>query len=138
VGCGVEIRDQMLAQTGAPPDQIVVCCGGGGLASGVVLSNRDAEIVVVEPEGWDDMRRSLECGKIVPVGDDPPATDCDALQTLKVAPITFDILRARGVRGIAVTLKFITRCGSRLKNCIWWLSRAVQWRWLQFSLEKSK
>jgi len=101
--CGIEICDQMVTQTGAPPDQIIACCGGGGLASGIVLANPDAEIVVVEPEGWDDMRRSLECGVIVSVKDNPPATDCDALQTLKVAPITFDILSARGVRGIAVS-----------------------------------
>jgi len=101
--CGIEIRDQMIKHTGRAPDQIIACCGGGGLASGIALANPNAEIVVVEPEGWDDMRRSLECGKIVTVGDNPPATDCDALQTLKVAPITFDILKERGVRGIAVS-----------------------------------
>lgn len=101
--CGLEIREQMLALTGSDPDQIVVCCGGGGLASGSALANPDAHVVVVEPEGWDDMKRSLEGGAIVPVEKNPPATECDALQTLTVAPITFDILRDRNVKGVAVS-----------------------------------
>ncbi|AMO71736.1 threonine ammonia-lyase [Sphingorhabdus sp. M41] len=101
--CGVEIREQMLARTGYQPDQLVICCGGGGLASGTALANPDAKIMVVEPEGWDDMKRSLEGGAIVPVGNNPPATDCDALQTLTVAPITFNILKDRNATGVAVS-----------------------------------
>ncbi len=101
--CGIEIREQMLARTGSEPDQIVACCGGGGLASGSAVANPEARIVTVEPEGWDDMKRSLEGGTIVPVGKDPPATECDALQTLRVSSITFDILRDRGATGVAVS-----------------------------------
>ena len=101
--CGLEIRQQMLARTGAEPDQILVCCGGGGLAAGTALANPNAQIVVVEPEGWDDMKRSLELGTIVPVGENPPATECDALQTMMVSPITFGILQDRGAKGLAVT-----------------------------------
>lgn len=101
--CGLEVREQMLARIGSEPDQLVVCCGGGGLASGTALANPDATIVVVEPEGWDDMKRSLELGTIVPVEQDPPATECDALQTLMVSPITFGILRDRNATGFAVT-----------------------------------
>jgi len=101
--CGVEIRQQMLTLTGAGPDQIIACCGGGGLASGSALANPEARIVVVEPEGWDDMKRSLQGGVIVPVEKDPPATECDALQTLRVAPITFDILKARNALGLSVS-----------------------------------
>ncbi|MEO9600874.1 threonine/serine dehydratase [Parasphingorhabdus sp.] len=101
--CGLEIREQMIARTGSAPDQLVVCCGGGGLASGSALANPDAKIAVVEPEGWDDMKRSLEGGTIVPVKENPPATDCDALQTLLVSPITFAILHQREATGIAVS-----------------------------------
>lgn len=101
--CGLEIREQMLALTGAEPDQIVACCGGGGLATGSALANPDARIIVVEPEGWDDMARSLAAGTIVPVEPNPPATECDALQTLRVAPITFEILKARNATGLSVT-----------------------------------
>ena len=101
--CGVEIREQMLAQVGSVPDQIVVCCGGGGLASGTALANPDARMIAVEPEGWDDMKRSLELGAIVPVDKNPPATECDALQTMQVAQITFDILRDRNAVGLSVS-----------------------------------
>lgn len=101
--CGYEIREQMHEHTGKVPDQIVACCGGGGLATGAALINPDADIVVVEPEGWDDMKQSLETGSILPVQNNPPPTDCDALQTLMVSPITFEILQERGAIGIAVT-----------------------------------
>ncbi len=100
---GTEMRAQMLALTGAVPGRIIACCGGGGLATGSALANPEADIVVVEPEGWEDMTRSLECGEIVPVGANPPPTLCDALQTMRVSPLTFDILKARGAQGFSVT-----------------------------------
>ncbi|MEM8918956.1 MAG: threonine/serine dehydratase [Pseudomonadota bacterium] len=101
--CGIEMREQVVDRTGHAPDQIVACCGGGGLASGIILSNPDCKIIVAEPEGWDDMRRSLELGRIVPVKDHPPSTNCDALQTLEVAPITFDILAQHDATGVAIS-----------------------------------
>jgi threonine dehydratase len=73
------------------------------LASGIALACPDAEIVCVEPEGWDDMGRSLELGEIVPVADGAPRTFCDALQTPRVSPITFSILERCGARSVAVT-----------------------------------
>lgn len=95
---GLDILEQMPVA----PRQIVVPCGGGGLASGIALACPDAEIVVVEPEGWDDMRRSLELGEIVPVEPDAPQTLCDAIQTPRVSPITYGILRQHGARALAV------------------------------------
>ena len=95
---GLEILEQMPI----PPRRIVVPCGGGGLASGIALVCPDAEMVIVEPEGWDDMRRSLALGEIVSVAADAPATLCDALQTPRVSPITFEILRARRAEALAV------------------------------------
>ena len=41
--------------------------------------------------------------QIVPVEPDAPATLCDALQTPRVSPITFGILRERGAEALAVT-----------------------------------
>ena len=96
---GLEIVEQL----GRAPQRIVVPCGGGGLASGIALAVPEAEIVVVEPEGWDDMARSLEAGRIVPVRPNPPPTMCDAIQTLHVAQLTLDILRARSARALAVS-----------------------------------
>jgi threonine dehydratase len=60
-------------------------------------------VCCVEPEGWDDMTRSLEAGEILEVGEDAPPTSCDALQTTRVSPITFGILAANGARGVAVS-----------------------------------
>jgi threonine dehydratase len=96
---GLEIVEQL----GRPPKRIAVPCGGGGLASGIALAVPEAEMVVVEPEGWDDMARSLEGGEIVPVGPDAPGTFCDAIMTPRVSPITFGILRDRNARALAVT-----------------------------------
>src|SRR4051812_45860586 len=96
---GLEILEQMSA----PLQRIIIPCGGGGLASGIALACPDARIVIVEPEGWDDMARSLETGEIVSVAADAPTTFCDALQTPRVSPITFDILRERGAEALSVS-----------------------------------
>jgi threonine dehydratase len=96
---GLEILEQMPV----PPRRIVVPCGGGGLSSGIALACPDAEIVIVEPEGWDDMKRSLETGEIVPVEPGAPSTLCDALQTPRVSPITFGILQDRNAKALWVS-----------------------------------
>jgi threonine dehydratase len=96
---GLEIAEQL----GRSPARIVIPCGGGGLASGIALAVPDAEIVIVEPEGWDDMGRSLELGEIVPVRADAPNTFCDALQTPRVSPITFGILKDRNAVALSVS-----------------------------------
>ncbi|WP_375288854.1 threonine/serine dehydratase [Sphingomonas sp.] len=100
---GVEAAAQMEAAGLGAPAHVVVPCGGGGLAAGIALALKDAAITVVEPEGWDDMRRSLEASWILPVGDSPPPTACDALQTKQVSPLTFDVLSRRDARGVAVS-----------------------------------
>jgi threonine dehydratase len=100
---GIEAMTQMVEAKLPDPSNVVVPCGGGGLAAGLALALPQAEIIVVEPEGWDDMRRSLEAGWIEPVGDNPPQTACDALQTKEVSPLTFDVLSRRGATGVAVS-----------------------------------
>lgn len=100
---GIEAMTQMIEMKLPDPAQVLVPCGGGGLAAGIALALPDAEMTVVEPEGWDDMRRGLEAGWIEPVGDNPPPTACDALQTRQVSPLTFDVLSRRGVTGVAVS-----------------------------------
>jgi threonine dehydratase len=94
---------EILAQCPVPIRKVVVCCGGGGLAAGIALACPEAEIVIVEPEGWDDMGRSLSLGHIVPVAADAPPTSCDALQTPLVSPLTFGVLKARGASSAAVS-----------------------------------
>ncbi|MNC87275.1 Phenylserine dehydratase [compost metagenome] len=57
----------------------------------------------VEPEGWDDVCRSLEAGSIQRVAPDAPPTACDALQTLATRPINFAVLVARCERWLRVS-----------------------------------
>jgi threonine dehydratase len=96
---GLEIVEQL----GRTPARIVIPCGGGGLAAGIALAVPETEIAIVEPAGWDDMARSLEIGEIVSVQPDAPNTFCDALQTPRVSPITFGILRERNAQAISVS-----------------------------------
>ena len=100
---GIEAAIQMKARGTDGPDKIVACCGGGGLSAGLALACPDAEIVAVEPEGWDDVTRSLAAGEILSVEDLAAPTECDALQTPQTWPINFAVLQARGVRGVVVT-----------------------------------
>jgi threonine dehydratase len=96
---GLEIVEQL----GRSPKLIVTPCGGGGLASGLALAVPEAEIVIVEPEGWDDMAHSLERGEIVPVSPDAPSTLCDAIMTPRVSPITLGVLNARNAKALSVS-----------------------------------
>ncbi len=100
---GIEAGAQMAALGMGVPSRVVIPCGGGGLSAGIALALKDSAITVVEPEGWDDMRRSLEASWIEPVGPNPPPTACDSLQTLRVSPLTFDVLSRRDATGVAVS-----------------------------------
>ena len=96
---GVEIAGQL----GRAPDKVIVPCGGGGLSSGIALALPESQILAVEPEGWDDMGRSIEAGEPVPVTEPAPPTRCDALQTKLVSPLTVGALRSRGAYGLSVS-----------------------------------
>ncbi|WP_267435554.1 pyridoxal-phosphate dependent enzyme [Sphingomonas sp. GM_Shp_1] len=100
---GIEAAAQMAVLGLGAPAHVVTPCGGGGLAAGLTLALPEAKVTVVEPEGWDDMRRSLEAGWIEPVGENPPPTACDSLQTPRVSPLTFEVLARRGAEGVAVS-----------------------------------
>jgi threonine dehydratase len=100
---GIEIAEQLRQRGLSGPDQIVACCGGGGLASGLSLACPDAEIIIVEPEGWDDIIRSLEAGEILPVDDLTHPTYCDALQTPQTYKINFEVLQRRVSKGVSVS-----------------------------------
>lgn len=96
---GVEIAQEL----GRQPPLVIVPCGGGGLSAGIALALPKSRILVAEPEGWDDMSRSLAGGAIVPVEEPAPPTRCDALQTKLVSPLTFGALRDAGATGVAVS-----------------------------------
>ena len=117
---GLEILDQLREAGAGEPPVIAMPVGGGGLASGIALACPDARIIGAEPEGWDDMARSLASGTIESVGPDAPPTLCDALQTMRGSPITFAILRDREAQIIAVSEHEV--------------ADAVRWAWAEHRL----
>lgn len=100
---GLEAEAQLKARGIEGPLHIIACCGGGGLSAGLSLACPDALISIAEPEGWDDVIRSLDAGMIQPVADQSHPTPCDALQTPCTFPINFDILKGRVHSSAAVT-----------------------------------
>ncbi len=96
-----------LAAMGETADLALVCCGGGGLAGGFAAGSR-LPTIIVEPAGYDDVCRSLAAGQILPV-ENPGPTRCDALQTLRMAEITFATLRHHGATGVAVSEAEVAR-----------------------------
>ena len=78
---GLELAEQAHAHE-TMLDAVLIPCGGGGLTSGcaIALAEKcpDAAVYAVEPEGFDDTRRSLAAGKRL--RNDPEARSiCDAL-----------------------------------------------------------
>ncbi|MDN3645666.1 threonine/serine dehydratase [Pontixanthobacter aestiaquae] len=96
---GIEIVQQLAQE----PSRIVACCGGGGLAAGLSLACPDAEIVPVEPVGWDMVGQALRAGAIVRAPQDAPKTICDALQPPATAEINLSVLKGRSEPSVTVT-----------------------------------
>jgi threonine dehydratase len=100
---GLEAEAQLEARGIKGQLHIIACCGGGGLSGGLGLACPDALLSIAEPEGWDDVIRSLAAGEIVPVKDQSFTTPCDALQTPQTYPINFEVLNGRVSSSAAVT-----------------------------------
>lgn len=100
---GLEAETQLKARGIGGPIHLISCCGGGGLSGGLALACPEATLSIAEPEGWDDVIRSLAAGEIVSVTDQHHPTPCDALQTPRTYPINFDILKHRVASSAVVT-----------------------------------
>jgi len=91
--------------------RIVVGVGGGGLFSGIAAAVRGrgsrADLVGVQPRGSDNLRPSLEQGRVV-LGP-PPSTFADGLATRQIGELPFRILRAAGARAVSVDDRTIAR-----------------------------
>jgi len=100
---GLEIA-QDAAALGIEQADVLVCCGGGGLTSGVALGLSETRLRArpVEPEGFDDVARSLREGKIVHNAA-LTGSICDAIITPAPGQITFPILAQRCGPGLTVT-----------------------------------
>lgn len=102
---GLEIARQ-AADMGVDQADVLVCCGGGGLTSGIALALEShapgLRARPCEPEGFDDVKRSLATGQI----QNNNATSgniCDAILTPQPGDITFPILRRLCGPGLSVT-----------------------------------
>ncbi len=91
---------------GLVPDAFAVCTGGGGLTAGCVLAFEAlaprAEVFAVEPEGWDDTKRSLEAGRRV-ANTVTGSGLCDALLSKQPGALTFAINHRHLAGGVVVT-----------------------------------
>ncbi len=92
---GLELGRHALAK-GLKLDAVFAPCGGGGLIAGsglcIAALFPECRIMAVEPEGYDETRRSLTAdSRQVVLGH--PATICDALMAPTPGAITFAINR---------------------------------------------
>ncbi|MEP1199204.1 threonine ammonia-lyase [Tateyamaria sp.] len=102
---GLEIVTQ-ARDAGVENADILVCCGGGGLTSGIALA-AEAEapglrVRPVEPEGFDDVARSLRSGGIER-NNRVSGNICDAIITPQPGDITFPIMHRLCGPGLVVT-----------------------------------
>jgi len=103
--CGLELAEQ-AAEAGVREADVLVCCGGGGLSSGIALA-LEAEaprlrVRTVEPEGYDDVARSLAAGRRLS-NRGAPGSICDAIVTPSPGELTFPILARRAGPGMSVS-----------------------------------
>ncbi len=102
---GLEIAEDMTA-LGVTEADVMVCCGGGGLTSGIALAlAADAPGLrarPAEPEGFDDVTRSLISGKIERNAR-LSGSLCDAIITPQPGNLTFPIMQKLCGPGVVVT-----------------------------------
>jgi threonine dehydratase len=102
---GLEIVEQ-CAEAGVVPDQVFINCSGGGLTAGCAIAIKSqlpaTSIHPVEPDDYDDTRRSLISGKREQA-DVSARSICDSLQVATPGEITFRINRELLGDGITVS-----------------------------------
>ncbi|UWQ33416.1 threonine/serine dehydratase [Leisingera sp. M527] len=103
--CGLEVAEQ-AADKGVAKAEVLVNCGGGGLSSGIALALEarapGLRVRPVEPEGFDDVTRSLAAGEIQQ-NPSPSGSICDAILTPQPGEITFPILSRLCGPGLVIT-----------------------------------
>ncbi len=102
---GLELARQARA-LGVTEGDVLICCGGGGLTSGIALAlERHAPGLrprPCEPEGFEDVKRSLASGTIQS-NDATSGNICDAILTPQPGQITFPILQRLCGPGLSVS-----------------------------------
>tara|TARA_R110000787_G_scaffold35458_3_gene91083 strand:- start:2469 stop:3440 length:972 start_codon:yes stop_codon:yes gene_type:complete len=118
---GLEIAEQAAA-LGITKADVIVCCGGGGLTSGIALAlEADApglRVRPAEPEGFDDVARSLRSGRIER-NNRMAGSICDAIISPQPGDITFPILKRLAGPGLVISdteaLQAMAHAFNRLK-----------------------
>src|SRR5665213_703978 len=102
---GAEIVED-LERLGVKPEIVVIGASGGGLAAGTSLGVKarvpEAAFYTVEPEGFDDTRRSFVSGNREH-NERVSGTICDALMSNMPGELTFPITQRLIGQGLAVT-----------------------------------
>lgn len=102
---GLEIAADMSA-AGVTEADVMVCCGGGGLTAGIALALAaeapGLRVRPAEPEGFDDVTRSLTTGTIQR-NEKLSGSLCDAIITPQPGDLTFPILQEHCGPGVVVS-----------------------------------
>ncbi|WP_282152638.1 threonine ammonia-lyase [Ruegeria atlantica] len=102
---GLELARQ-TADLGIEKADVLVCCGGGGLTSGIALALEGhapgLRARPCEPQGFDDVKRSLATGHIQS-NNAASGNICDAILTPEPGQITFPILNRLCGPGLSVS-----------------------------------
>ena len=109
--CGIELVEQ-ARDAGVTLGTVLTGASGGGLTAGLALAlgefSPGARLYTVEPEHFDDYRRSLEAGERL--SNAPGAASmCDALMSPTPGVIPFAINRDRLAGGLVVTEAEVAR-----------------------------
>ena len=102
---GLEIAEQ-APEVGIDAAEVLICTGGGGLSAGISLALAakapKMKVRTCEPQGFDDVRISLETGAIT-AHNSPAKGLCDAILTPAPGEMTFPILHRLAGQGIVVS-----------------------------------
>lgn len=118
---GLEIAEQATEKK-IPEADVLICCGGGGLTSGIALALESRAPGLrarpAEPEGFDDVTRSLAIGQ--PQKNAAlSGSICDAIVTPTPGKLTFPIMSRLCGSGLVVSdeeaLRAMALAWSRLK-----------------------
>lgn len=100
--CGLEIAHDVDVSEA----EVIVCCGGGGLSAGIALALEahapGLRVRTAEPEGFDDMARSLAAGERLR-NQGPETGLCDAILTPMPGEMSFPVLQRLAGPGLVVT-----------------------------------
>ena len=102
---GLELAEQ-AAEAGVSEAPVFVCCGGGGLSAGIALALEAGapglQVRTAEPQGFDDMARSLTTGQRQKNAT-TTGSICDAILTPSPGTLTLPILQRLAGPGAVVT-----------------------------------